>query len=107
MSRSPFALPGHLRPGCPGGRARALAAPTCSAWPPTSKLAGAKLVLVGDDRQLASVSPGGALGALVARYPGTVPALSENRRQLDPDDRRVQGPPTVTARLTPKGNHTS
>ena len=45
--------------------------------------AGAKLVLLGDDRQLGPVGPGGALGALVARHPGAVHALSENRRQLD------------------------
>ena len=51
--------------------------------------AGAKLVLVGDDRQLGPVGPGGALGALVARHPGAVHTLSENRRQLDTREREV------------------
>jgi hypothetical protein len=51
--------------------------------------AGAKLVLVGDDRQLGPVGPGGALGALLARHPGAVHTLSENRRQVDVDEREV------------------
>jgi len=51
--------------------------------------AGAKLVLVGDDRQLSPVGPGGALGALLARHPGAIHTLSENRRQLDVDEREV------------------
>jgi ATP-dependent exoDNAse (exonuclease V) alpha subunit len=51
--------------------------------------AGAKLVLIGDDRQLGAVGPGGALGALVARHPGAVHTLSENRRQLDIEEREV------------------
>ena len=50
---------------------------------------GAKLVLVGDDRQLGPVGPGGALGALVSRHPGAVHDLVENRRQSDPDERRA------------------
>ena len=49
--------------------------------------AGAKLVLVGDHRQLGAVGPGGALGALVARHPGAVHHLNENRRQQDPAER--------------------
>ena len=49
--------------------------------------AGAKLVLLGDDRQLGPVGPGGALGALVARHPGAVHVLSENRRQSNPEER--------------------
>jgi hypothetical protein len=49
--------------------------------------AGAKLVLLGDDRQLGPVGPGGALGALVARHPGTLHALVENRRQVNPEER--------------------
>jgi ATP-dependent exoDNAse (exonuclease V) alpha subunit len=51
--------------------------------------AGAKLVLVGDDRQLGPVGPGGALGALLARHPGAVHTLSENRRQLDAEEGEV------------------
>jgi hypothetical protein len=51
--------------------------------------AGAKLVLVGDDRQLGPVGPGGALGALVGRHPGAVRYLSENRRQTDPGERQA------------------
>ena len=46
--------------------------------------AGAKLVLTGDHHQLGPVGPGGALGALVARHPGAVHYLAENRRQHDP-----------------------
>jgi hypothetical protein len=53
------------------------------------EVAGAKLVLVGDDRQLAPVGPGGALGALLARHPDAVHTLSENRRQLDAEEREV------------------
>ena len=51
--------------------------------------AGAKLVILGDDRQLGPVGPGGALGALVARYPGAVHALSENRRQVSAEEREA------------------
>ena len=50
---------------------------------------GAKLVLVGADRQLGPVGPGGALGALLTRHPGAVHTLSENRRQLGTDEREV------------------
>ena len=49
--------------------------------------AGAKLVLIGDHRQLGAVGPGGALQALVARHPDSVHYLRENRRQNDPDER--------------------
>ena len=49
--------------------------------------AGAKLILVGDHRQLGAVGPGGALGALVARHPNAVHHLNENRRQHDPAER--------------------
>ena len=49
--------------------------------------AGAKLVLVGDHRQLGAVGPGGALGALVGRHPSAVHHLNENRRQHDPAER--------------------
>lgn len=48
---------------------------------------GAKLVAVGDYRQLSSVGPGGALEALVSRHPGHVWALGDNLRQRDPSER--------------------
>jgi hypothetical protein len=51
--------------------------------------AGAKLVLTGDHHQLGPVGPGGALGALVARHPGAVHYLAENRRQYDPEERQA------------------
>ncbi len=54
-----------------------------------AEAAGAKLVLLGDDRQLGSVGPGGALGALVARHPGAVHTLTENRRQANAEERDV------------------
>jgi len=53
--------------------------------------ARAKLVLVGDHRQLAAVGPGGALQALVNRHPAAVHRLVENRRQHDPEERHVLG----------------
>jgi conjugative relaxase-like TrwC/TraI family protein len=51
--------------------------------------AGAKLICVGDHLQLGPVGPGGALGALVARHPGAVHHLSENRRQHAPGEREA------------------
>jgi len=51
------------------------------------QLAGAKLVVVGDHRQLGAVGPGGALAALVARHPDAVHHLVDNRRQTDPRER--------------------
>ena len=51
--------------------------------------AGAKLVLTGDHHQFGPVGPGGALGALVARHPGAVHYLAENRRQHDPEERQA------------------
>ena len=51
--------------------------------------ARAKLVLVGDDRQLGAVGPGGALGALIARHPTAVHYLVENRRQTDLGERQA------------------
>ncbi|MBW3576046.1 MAG: AAA family ATPase [Actinobacteria bacterium] len=51
------------------------------------ELAGAKVVLVGDDRQLSSVGPGGALGALLERHADAVHVLDENVRQRDPNER--------------------
>jgi hypothetical protein len=47
----------------------------------------AKLVLVGDHRQLAAVGPGGALAALVERRPELAIVLDQNVRQRDPAER--------------------
>jgi conjugative relaxase-like TrwC/TraI family protein len=52
-------------------------------------LAGAKVVMVGDDRQLSSIGSGGALGALIERHGGTVYRLEENVRQHDPGERQA------------------
>jgi ATP-dependent exoDNAse (exonuclease V) alpha subunit len=51
--------------------------------------AGAKLVVVGDDRQLGPVGPGGAIGALVQRHPEALQTLGENLRQVDPAERKT------------------
>jgi conjugative relaxase-like TrwC/TraI family protein len=45
---------------------------------------GAKLIVVGDDRQLGSIGPGGALTALAERHPEHLWALTDNLRQNDP-----------------------
>jgi conjugative relaxase-like TrwC/TraI family protein len=50
---------------------------------------GAKLVAVGDHRQLGSVGPGGALEALVSRHPGHLWTLTDNLRQRDPAERHA------------------
>jgi len=50
-----------------------------------TKAAGAKLVLVGDPRQLPEIEAGGALAALVERI-GAI-ELTENRRQREPWER--------------------
>ena len=50
---------------------------------------GAKLVAVGDYRQLGSVGPGGALEALATRHPGHVWALTDNLRQVDAGERHA------------------
>jgi hypothetical protein len=50
---------------------------------------GAKLVAVGDFRQLGSVGPGGALEALASRHPGHVWTLTDNLRQVDPGERHA------------------
>ncbi len=50
---------------------------------------GAKLVTVGDYRQLGSVGPGGAFEALVSRHPGHVWTLTDNLRQRDPAERHA------------------
>lgn len=49
--------------------------------------AGAKVVMVGDDRQLGAVGPGGGLGALADRHQPGVWILDENVRQADPAER--------------------
>jgi Ti-type conjugative transfer relaxase TraA len=49
--------------------------------------AGAKLILVGDDRQLSSIERGGMFGALKERYGAA--ALTEVIRQRKDDDRRA------------------
>jgi hypothetical protein len=48
---------------------------------------GAKLVVVGDDRQLGAVGPGGALRALAERHPAHVFTLGDNLRQRDRAER--------------------
>ena len=52
-----------------------------------ARLAGAKVVLVGDDRQLGAIGSGGAMGALVERHGGAVQTLHQNVRQLDERER--------------------
>ena len=52
-----------------------------------ARMAGAKVVMVGDDRQLGAVGVGGALGALIERHGGAVHALDQNVRQHDPAER--------------------
>ena len=54
-----------------------------------ARLGGAKVVMVGDDRQLGSVSVGGAMGALVERHGGTVHTLDQNVRQHDHAEREA------------------
>ena len=49
--------------------------------------AGAKLILVGDDRQLSSIDRGGMFGALKDRHGAA--ALTEVKRQHKLDDRRA------------------
>ncbi|HEU5152053.1 MAG TPA: MobF family relaxase [Iamia sp.] len=51
--------------------------------------AQAKLVLVGDPRQLSSIGPGGALAALLERRPEILTTLDWNVRQRDPAERRA------------------
>jgi hypothetical protein len=54
-----------------------------------AELAGAKVVMVGDDRQLGAVGPGGALRALLERHRPAVHILKDNVRQEDPNERRA------------------
>ena len=49
--------------------------------------AGAKLILVGDDRQLASIERGGMFGVLKDRFGAAT--LNEIKRQYQGDDRRA------------------
>ena len=49
--------------------------------------ARAKVVAVGDHRQLGAVGPGGGLEALIARHAAAVHTLGENIRQRDPAQR--------------------
>ena len=49
--------------------------------------AGAKVVMVGDHRQLGAVGPGGGFESLVARYGAAVHVLDENVRQRDVAER--------------------
>ncbi|MEO6317259.1 MAG: MobF family relaxase [Acidimicrobiales bacterium] len=53
--------------------------------------ARAKLVLVGDQRQLSAIGPGGAIDALLERHPDIVNTLEENVRQTDPVERAALG----------------
>jgi len=54
-----------------------------------SEMAGAKLIIVGDHRQLGAVGSGGSLQALANRHTGSVHALRENVRQADPEERAM------------------
>jgi conjugative relaxase-like TrwC/TraI family protein len=53
----------------------------------TAHMAGAKVVLVGDDRQLSPVGPGGGLGGLIDRWHPAVYYLTDNVRQHDRHER--------------------
>ncbi len=52
-----------------------------------ARVTGAKVVAVGDPRQLSSVGPGGGFEAVVHRFGGAVHVLSENVRQVDHAER--------------------
>jgi conjugative relaxase-like TrwC/TraI family protein len=54
-----------------------------------ASLARAKVVLVGDHRQLGPVGPGGSLEGLRERHPDAIHILTDNVRQADHDERRV------------------
>jgi conjugative relaxase-like TrwC/TraI family protein len=49
--------------------------------------ARAKVVLVGDPRQLSSIGPGGAVASLLDRHPELLSTLDRNVRQRDPAER--------------------
>lgn len=52
-----------------------------------ANIAGAKIVAIGDHRQLDAVAPGGGLEALSHRHPDKVHVLDENLRQHHPGER--------------------
>ena len=54
-----------------------------------AQLAGAKLIVVGDHRQLGAVGPGGGLAGLASRHPDAIHRLVDNRRQADRDERQA------------------
>jgi conjugative relaxase-like TrwC/TraI family protein len=54
-----------------------------------ARVAGAKVVAVGDPRQLSSVGPGGGFEAVLRRFGGAVHVLSDNVRQLDAAEREA------------------
>jgi ATP-dependent exoDNAse (exonuclease V) alpha subunit len=54
-----------------------------------NEAAGSKVIIIGDHRQLGAVGPGGSLQALVNRHTGSVHALRENVRQVDPEERTM------------------
>jgi hypothetical protein len=56
-----------------------------------AETAGAKVVMVGDHRQLGAVGPAGSLEALVGRHGDGVHILDENVRQVDRDERVALG----------------
>ncbi len=56
-----------------------------------ARMRGAKVVMVGDDRQLGAVSVGGAVGALVERHGGIVHVLEQNVRQHSQAEREALG----------------
>ncbi|MCA1601634.1 MAG: AAA family ATPase, partial [Acidobacteria bacterium] len=56
-----------------------------------AETAGAKVVMVGDHRQLGAVGPGGSFEALCSRFGAAVHVLDENVRQRDPAERTALG----------------
>ena len=52
-------------------------------------VAGAKVVVIGDHRQLSAVGPGGGLEAVASRHPVAVHVLDENVRQRLPGERQA------------------
>ena len=67
-----------------------------------SERAGAKMIVVGDDRQLDAVGPGGALTALAARHPEHVWTLSDNLRQTLPGRAGRAWPSCATGTSPPR-----
>ena len=56
-----------------------------------AEMAGSKVVVVGDHRQLGAVGPGGSFEGLLTRSGGAVHVLDENVRQVDPGEREALG----------------